>query len=259
MSVGIVLVHGAFHGPWVWEKVVDRLHTERPELEVALPDLYQPPRPSDPPVVQDAVDHLAEQGSVIVCGHSFGGLPITALQPDSVAHLVYLAAILPDTTDWFPADQWLMPELARAFRPDKTQLILTEEGAREFFYDDCEQRDVVWALGQLRPHPRGGDPAVVESPCWRQVPTTYVTCEGDACVSASYMQAATERVGHGVSWPTGHSPMISRPDLVAELLLAIADELNETTSLYTTDADRPPPGFGPSPPVPLRTPSGTQH
>jgi pimeloyl-ACP methyl ester carboxylesterase len=257
MSVGIVLVHGAFHGPWVWEKVVHLLHTRDAQLEISAPDLYEQPHPSDPTVVQAAVDGFAKRGPVIVCGHSFGGLPMTALQPASVAHLVYLAAMLPDTADWFPADQWLVPEISRVFRYEDAQLILTEEGAREFFYNDGEERDILWAIGQIRPHPRGGDPATVDSPCWRQVPATYVTCETDACVSASYMRAATERVGRGVSWPTGHSPMISRPELVAELLLTISGDL-KASSETTTDAKHP--AQNPIPiPSPNRTPDGTQH
>jgi pimeloyl-ACP methyl ester carboxylesterase len=227
MSVAVVLVHGAFHGPWVWERVSDRLSRARPEVRIAAPDLYQQPCPSDPLVVQDAVDRLGHPRSVIVCGHSFGGLAISQLRSDSVAHLVYLAAMLPDATDWFPAEQWLVPQITGAFQPEGRQLILTEAGARRFFYPDCREEDIGWALRQLRPHPRGRDPASVEHPCWRRVPTTYVTCERDACVSGAYMRAATRRVGRGVKLPTGHSPMISHPDLVAELLLSLADGLDD--------------------------------
>jgi hypothetical protein len=39
------------------------------------------------------------------------------------------------------------------------------------------------------------------------------------------MQAAIDRVGDGVHWPTSHSPMISRPELVADLLGSIAEGL----------------------------------
>jgi hypothetical protein len=55
------------------------------------------------------------------------------------------------------------------------------------------------------------------------VPTTYVCCEQDNTLTQQYMGAAIERVGNGVRWPTSHSPMISRPDLVADLLGSIAD------------------------------------
>jgi pimeloyl-ACP methyl ester carboxylesterase len=258
MSVGIVLVHGAFHGPWVWEKVVHLLQVKDDQLEIAAPDLYAQAHPSHSTVIQAAVDGFAERGPVIVCGHSFGGLPMTALQPASVAHLVYLAAMLPDTTDWFPADHWLVPEISRAFRYEEDQLILTEEGAREFFYDDGEESDVLWAVSQLRSHPRGGDPATVGSPCWRQVPTTYVTCARDACVSASYMRAATERVGRGLSWPTGHSPMVSHPELVAELLRTISGALNTSSgSTWIARTQRKHPV--PIPSWPNRNPNGTQR
>ena len=96
---GIVLVHGACHGPWCWEKVVPLL--EQRGFRVETPDVYDGPNPSDPTVVQAAVDRLAESGPVVVCGHSFGGYSITALDPATVAHLVYLAAILPDHEPWY--------------------------------------------------------------------------------------------------------------------------------------------------------------
>jgi hypothetical protein len=39
------------------------------------------------------------------------------------------------------------------------------------------------------------------------------------------MLGAIERVGDGVQWPTSHSPMISQPQLVVQLLCTIADGL----------------------------------
>ena len=220
MAVGIVLVHGAFHGPWCWDKVVDRLRVAG--FDVATPDLYRGPFPAHPGLVQAEVDRLGTQGPVVVCGHSFGGYPITALDPASVAHLVYLAAFLPDQETWF-ADLPIAPAFMDmvTWHDDGTSTVKPDR-ARELFYADCSDADAAWAIGNLCSHTMEGASAVVERPAWREVPSTYVSCDDDNTLTQQYMAQATERVGDGVRWPTSHSPMISRPDLVTELLAGLA-------------------------------------
>ena len=69
--IGIVLVHGLFHGPWCWDKLVPRLRAD--DVVIAAPDMSS--APLDPSAAQAAVDLLAERGPVVVCGHSWGGYP----------------------------------------------------------------------------------------------------------------------------------------------------------------------------------------
>jgi pimeloyl-ACP methyl ester carboxylesterase len=104
---------------------------------------------------------------------------------------------------------------------DGTMTIKTDR-ARELFYADCAEADARWATEQLGSHPMDSIAATVDRPAWRSVPTTYVCCEQDATLTRDYMHAAIERVGNGVHWPTSHSPMLSRPDLVADLLTSLA-------------------------------------
>jgi pimeloyl-ACP methyl ester carboxylesterase len=223
MTTGIVLVHGACHGPWCWDKVVPLL-TER-GLRVATPDLYSGPSPTDAAVVQADVDRLREDGPVVVCGHSFGGLPITALDPTTVDHLVYLAAFLPDREPWF-TDTPVKPDFFTMVEFVDGVMRTKPDRARELFYADCADDDVAWAISRLGDHPSGEMPAVAR-PAWREVPATYVCCDEDNTLTRDYMNAAIERVGRGVHWPTSHSPMISQPHLVAELLADLAARLPE--------------------------------
>jgi pimeloyl-ACP methyl ester carboxylesterase len=224
MPVGVVLVHGAFHGPWCWDKVVERLKGDD-GVEVSTPDLYEGPYPAHPGLVQAEVERLGRLGPVVVCGHSFGGYAITALDPATVAHLVYLAAYLPDRDEWFPD----MPVDAGFFEMvehhDDGTMTVKPERARELFYHDCDDADVEWAIGNLRPHLMEGAQNVLPRPAWREVPSTYVCCDEDNTLTQTYMRQAIDRVGDGVHFPTSHSPMISQPDLVANLLRSIVDGL----------------------------------
>lgn len=219
-TVTVVLVHGANHGPWCWDRVVPMLRDRG--LRVVTPDLYERPDPTDPTVVQAAVD-AALDGPVVVVGHSFGGYSISRLDPATVDHLVYLAAIVPGDEGvlGFPvpdtffdmmefADGWMNPKLDRL---------------RELWYHDCTDDDIAWCASMMRPHPSGAIPDAFQQPAWREVPSTYAVCEQDATLRPEYQRAAGELFGRSVSWPTSHSPFLSRPELVVDLLTSIAAEL----------------------------------
>jgi pimeloyl-ACP methyl ester carboxylesterase len=223
MPVGMVLVHGAFHGPWCWDKVREGLESKG--FDVATPDLYTGPYPAHPGVVQAEVDRLGRSGPVVVCGHSFGGYAISSLDPASVAHLVYLAAFLVDRDEWF-GDIPVGPQFFdMVTHHDGGTMTVKLDRARELFYADCDDADSEWAIGNLGPHSMEGSSGTAERPAWREVPTTYVCCEQDNTLTQAYMNAAIARVGSGVHFPTSHSPMLSRPDLVVDLLTSIADGL----------------------------------
>jgi hypothetical protein len=66
---------------------------------------------------------------------------------------------------------------------------------------------------------------IVPRAAWRYAPTTYVICERDGSITLDYMRAAAKLVDHHVSWPTSHSPFLSRPELVVNLLREIADDI----------------------------------
>src|SRR5687767_5236401 len=85
----VVLVHGAWHGPWCWDKVVALLDEEGvPSVAVELPFTSFADDVAATRGVIQAVD-----GPVVLCGHSYGGAVITeAGHHPAVEHLVYLTA-----------------------------------------------------------------------------------------------------------------------------------------------------------------------
>ena len=98
-----MLIHGACHGGWCWEKVV-RLLREKGN-EVIAPDL--PGHGSDKTPVQEVtlancVNKVcsildAQSKPVILVGHSMGGIVISQVaeeRPEKSRLLVYLSAAL---------------------------------------------------------------------------------------------------------------------------------------------------------------------
>ena len=93
----IVLVHGAWHGAWAWQRVVPLLTSAGVEcVALDLPGHGEDGGPfgdlhSDAARVRETLDEFG--GDVVLVGHSYGGAVITEarLHP-AVQHLVYVAA-----------------------------------------------------------------------------------------------------------------------------------------------------------------------
>lgn len=95
------------------------------------------------------------------------------------------------------------------------------ESATDAFYADCTPQDAKAAVQLLRPE---RDDIGRWTPTWvnREVtPSTYVRCEQDRALRPEIQERFAARCHETLSWPTSHSPYISRPDLVLDLVRRI--------------------------------------
>ncbi len=168
----VVLVHGAFHGAWCWDRVVPRLE----DAGVAVVALDLPGHGADPAPPGDLHAHAdflrayleSLPGPVVVVGHSYGGAVISdgAAGVPSVAHLVYLAAIVADAGETMTTIDVGGPSLglgadisevpAAMSVDDDGFLVIDPAVGVGAFYADCTDDDVAFALDPARP-PEPGD------------------------------------------------------------------------------------------------------
>lgn len=227
----VVLVHGAFHGAWCWTKVVEGLAAQGiAALAVDLPK-YEPSSESALGLQRDAMavrSVLREcSGPVVLCGHSYGGAVITeAVTPEAPAsHLVYLAALVPDVGEGL-AD--CMPNLTdapivHAMVPGEgDSLLIDPDKAADVFYNDCEPELAKWATLQLGPQAAGCLVERATRAAWHETESTYIVCEEDLAVSEQVQERMAKRCTRTTRWPTSHSPMLSRPELLIALLAELA-------------------------------------
>ena len=223
----IVLVHGAWHGPWCWSPVLARLDeggVPAVAVELGLADLHD-----DAAIVTKAIEE--GDGPVVLVGHSYGGAVITeAGAHPSVEHLVYLCAFAPDAFETVTGlaldhDGPHGDLVGAVVRHDDGTFTLDPALAPDALYGDCEEGDVSLALGLLRPQ---GATTFSQSPddvAWRRRPATYIVCGADRGVPASLQREMAERIPDVtiVEWPeSSHSPFFSRPAELAELLAGLA-------------------------------------
>ncbi|MFC4852843.1 alpha/beta hydrolase [Actinophytocola glycyrrhizae] len=212
VKANVVLVHGQWHDPRHFDLVVIRLRERG--VTVAVPELHRGSLAADTRVVQEVVDALAP---VVVLGHSYGGSVITGLT--GVAHLVYVAAFVPDAGE-------SAASLGRSTHPIAPAVLPADEGgtrldpalAAEMMYAGCSPERTAWAVALLRTQAAGCGRGVPQRQSWRDTPSTYVVCSHDRAVDPVLQRQMAARCGSSVAWAIGHAPFVTSPDLVADLL-----------------------------------------
>ena len=239
-----VLVHGASHGSWCWDKVVPLLAAQGHQaVAVDLPgNTYgefdirpvQVTLDTYAKHVCKALDQLEEP--VVLIGHSLGGLTITQAaeyRADKIRALVYLTAVILGPGEAMMPVSSRAPEAVRAGLQrdswtvaDDLSTINFHEGSLKYrFYNDCSEDDFAWAKSMLVPQPTGPlmDPMQTTEENYGRVPKLYIECLQDGAIPLPYqreMQAKIpcERV---MSLDTGHSPFLSAPEELVRYLVSI--------------------------------------
>lgn len=221
-----MLVHGAWHGSWCWERVVDGL-TAAGVSAVAV-DLPGPDLHADIAHVRGALDRV--DGPVVLLGHSYGGAVITeAAHHAAVEHLVYLCAFaLAEGETCVSA----VPAAGISYegRPSLFEGAVVADGAISLdpatasscLYNRCDDATATWAVARLRPQPEAVFQQPTESPAWRTKPSTYVVCSDDLAVHPERQRIMAARCSSSVEWDADHSPFLSQPDSVVRLLAELA-------------------------------------
>lgn len=219
-----VLVHGAWHGAWCWERLT-------PELEALGHRVVAVDLPCDDPeaTFEDYADVVAAvmDGGEIVVGHSLAGnvLPLVAARRP-VGRLVYLCAMVPDPgrsqAQQEKAGDMTDPRyLSGLSRTDNACTVWSEaELARAVLYGDCDDETAAAAVARLRPQSMSVARAVWTGDVRPAVPTTSIACTDDAILYPAWSRRiAADRLGADhVELPGGHSPFLSRPAELARVL-----------------------------------------
>jgi pimeloyl-ACP methyl ester carboxylesterase len=231
----IVFVHGAlvFDGAWWWHRMVEPLAAlglgsravELPScvaspgaLGEAAGDLY-----ADADAVGAALDE--EDGPVVLVGHSYGGMVITdaAAGYGNVKHLVYVTSVMPERHETLASfgggrepGPWMDP------RPEDGTMGVKAEFLPEAFMQDCDEEAVAGALERLTRQPLAVFGQAPRAVAWREKPSTYVVCAEDRATPPEAQREFAKRAERVVELPTGHHPMLSRPELLARVLAEAA-------------------------------------
>ncbi len=222
-----LLVHGAWSGSWCWEFVTCEFDArEVPYATVDLPS-STPNAHAETYLIDDARD-VAEVangcGPVVLVGHSYGGSVITEAAPfvEKLHGLIYVAALLPtvgeSSTDASRA-LGVRTALDDAIYLEGDALFLRADLARGALYHDCDEEVANWALARLSSQTM----ASFRSPRASgdvDAPRRYVLCDEDRAIDPTTQALMASRCGDVVTLSSGHSPFLSRPASLVDLLVA---------------------------------------
>lgn len=238
--IPIVIIHGAWYDSSAWYKVVPLLQA-RGHVVVApdLPGYGRNLRPPTEIAFDTYVDEVvravsAVPGRVMLVGHSLGGMFISQAAeriPDKVASLSYVCAfMLRDGESRISVAKQDPGSVALKYRiPAGEGLIsFTREGFIDSFYNDCSPQDIEYLLARVKPQPvRPLQTALRLSDArYGRIPRYYVKCLLDRGITPAFQDAmiAASPVRRAFALRASHSPFMSMPRELAEVLLEIARE-----------------------------------
>jgi pimeloyl-ACP methyl ester carboxylesterase len=214
----LLLVHGAFHGSWCWDRLSPEL--ERVGIDHDSVDLPFTSTEDDVATVRDAID--GSDDSVIVLGHSFGGAVISAAAVDggkpygATTALIFLSAFM--TAPEQIVDFSGAPGMADIQLGEHTATI-DPAAARSVFYHRCSAEDAEWASVHLRAMPTSVLMAPPPGPpAWQTLPSTYIVCTDDRILSVSAQEQMAANANRIVQIDSDHSPFLSCPKGLANVL-----------------------------------------
>lgn len=232
-----VLVHGACHGGWCWKKLTPLLRAAGHEVytptQTGLGErshLLQPGLGLDV-FFEDIANMILWEDlhEVILVGHSFGGITITALadrMPGRISQLVYLDSLI--VQDGESPFDILPPEVARARQEESlaTSGGLTMAVPPPEMFGVTDPADAQWLRERCTPHPMSTyeDRLPLRHPTGNGLPTTYIAVTpyyGPTTSSREYAQSRNDWTY--IEMQAGHDAMVTHPQELARLLLAIPE------------------------------------
>ncbi len=229
-----VLVHGAWHGGWCWQRVAPRLRAQAHEVWTpTLTGLAERSHLGSDAVnltthIDDVVSliEFEDLHDVVLVGHSYGGCVVTGVAGrvvERIRHLVYLDAFVPNDGESLVKMVGPLGE-AMVSGPD-WRVAVPPPPLGDFGVTQPD--DLAWLHSKMTPHPRGTLMEAVRLPVPLEqlaLSRTYVLAAGD---TESLFQPVAARLRGMPAWnvtglPTGHDMMLTMPQELTSLLLSLA-------------------------------------
>jgi pimeloyl-ACP methyl ester carboxylesterase len=227
------LVHGSWHGSWCWDLITPLL--QQAGHDVVAPDLPIEDKAASFDTYADVVCSALDEYSddVVLVAHSMGGqiAPLIATRRP-VRHLVYLAALVPQIGLSLLEQMTEEPNMVNPAQLTGLTFDTEKETAarddvdisRQLFFADCDDATATAAIERLRP--QAGYPSMVRTSLTEhpKVRCSYIACTGDQMVSLEWARRIAKSLGADLTeLPGGHSPFLSRPEVLTDVLLRIVD------------------------------------
>jgi pimeloyl-ACP methyl ester carboxylesterase len=219
-DVNVVLVHGAWADGSSWRKVIGPLRAEG--VRVVAAPLPLTSLADDVAALDRTLERI--EGPVVLVGHAYAGAVIAATRDEKVKSLVYVAALAPDEGETV-ADVFYRAEphpLAPKLAPDNHGAIwLPDHAVAEAFAQHASSEEQAVLAAVQRPIAVSCISVKVGRPLWKDRPSWFLVAEQDRMIIPDTQRFMAERMKAKVrSHPVDHTPMVTAPGLVVDIIQA---------------------------------------
>jgi pimeloyl-ACP methyl ester carboxylesterase len=225
-ATNVVLVHGGFVDGSGWEGV----------YKILTKDSYTVSIVQNPTILlADGVAATkriiaAQNGPVVLVGHSYGGVVITEAGNDpKVARLVYITAFAPDRGESVstliknpPSGAPVPPILP----PQDGYLFLDKAKFPASFAGDVDNEKAAFMANSQVPWGVDALSGTISEPAWKTKPSWYLVATEDKMIPPAAQRFMAKRAGSTVVEVAGsHAIYVSQPNAVAALIEKAASEV----------------------------------
>jgi pimeloyl-ACP methyl ester carboxylesterase len=219
----VVLVHGGFVDGSGWEAVYRALRKEG--LTVSVVQNPTISLADDVKATRRVV--AAQNGPVVLVGHSYGGAVITEAGNDpKVASLVYIAAFAPDKGESVSAlikDPPPGAPVPPILPPQDGYLLLDKAKFRASFAGDVDPERAAFMADAQVPWGLEALSGTISEAAWKSKPSWYMVTTDDRMIPPPAQRFMSKRAGATVVEVKGsHAIYVSQPAAVAGLIAKAA-------------------------------------
>lgn len=221
-DASIVVVHGAWADGSSWEPVIRALQKEG--LSVVAAPLPLTSLTEDAAALRRTIARTG--GPVIVAGHAYAGAVVGTANEPRVKALVYIAALAPDEGETV-AEVFYREEShpnAPKLVPDPDGFIwMPDESFAGAFAQNATTEQIALCRAVQRPISVNCIQEPVSSPAWKTKPVWYLIAEEDRMINPKVQRFMAGRMKAMIrSYAVDHTPLLTAPDKVAEIILEAA-------------------------------------
>jgi pimeloyl-ACP methyl ester carboxylesterase len=218
-NVSIVVVHGAWADGSSWELVIRQL--QKRNFNVIAAPIPLTSLSDDAAALKRTIART--QDPVIVAGHAYAGAVIGTTNDERVKALVYVAALAPDVGETVAQvfyKEKPHPE-APQLTPDADGFIwMPDMGFEHAFAQNALLEQIALCKAVQRPIALKSIQEPVLAPAWKMKPTWYLLAEEDRMINPKTQRFMAERMKATIrSFPVDHTPLLTAPDKVVEVIL----------------------------------------
>lgn len=234
MMTSFILIHGAWHAGWCWEKVTALLLQQGHQVIVPdLPGHGENQKTHSAVKFQDYIDCIKEcvdrcvQPPVLV-GHSFSGMLLTqyaANYPGTFKKMIYVSAYVPLSGESMLSisEQFSVTLLGPELIIDKVKknIQLKPGNLSKILYNRSSPEAQAGAISRLESEPLVplATPVELGGFNYSDIESQYIFCEQDQAIILADQQWMAKRIrGKHFSLSADHSPFISFPEKLTELM-----------------------------------------